>query len=169
MDCWKAFFFMCEYLTTFWPTGDKEGPTARTSRLGITIHRGPKKGFLKKDERSAINKNLAHLTRSRQDNEVDQRWRSTGALDAEGNWHRSELAERALAASTRFVQTLDPSTKALFYPALTEAWKYHLSAFEVTGDVRSPQSEINAMVVDNRVTVWIGTGHIVVQDTDAHP
>lgn len=129
----------------------------------------PNRGFLKKDERSAINKKLAHLTRSRQDHEVDQRWRSTGALDTDGNWHRRQLAERALAASTRFVETLDPGTKELFYPALTEAWKYHLSALEVIGQVRSPQSEINAMVVNNRVTVWVGTGHIVVQDMDGDP
>jgi hypothetical protein len=123
-------------------------------------------GFLKRNERSAINKKLAHLTRSRRDHKIDQIWRATGALDAEGNWHRRNLAERALAASTRFVDSLDPDTKELFYPALTEAWKYFFSAFEVRGQVQSPPTSVNAVVMDNRVTVWIGTGHVVVQDTD---
>jgi hypothetical protein len=68
-------------------------------------------GFLKGDERSAINKKLAHLTRSRRDHRVNQQWRTTGALDAEGNWHRRNLAERALGASTKFIETLDPGSK----------------------------------------------------------
>jgi hypothetical protein len=127
-------------------------------------------GFLKTDERSAINKKLAHLTRSRQDHRVNQQWRTTGALDAEGNWHRSDLAERALAACTKFIETLDPGTKELFEAALTEAWKYHHSAFEVRGQVQSPELPfVRAMVLDNRVTVWVGTGRIVVQDIDGDP
>ena len=127
------------------------------------------KRLLKPNERSAINKKLAHLTRSRQDHEVDQRWRATGALDAEGNWHRGDLAEGALAASTRFVDSLDEATKELFYPALTEAWRYYFSAFEVRGQLQTPQLDVNALVLDDQVMVWIGTGHIVVQDTDGSP
>jgi hypothetical protein len=127
-------------------------------------------GFLKTDERSAINKKLAHLTRSRQDSRVDQLWRTTGALDAEGNWHRSKLAERALGASTKFIETLDPGTKELFQPALTEAWKYYLSALEVRVQVQSPEPPfVRAMVLDNQVTVFVGTGRIVVQDVDGDP
>jgi hypothetical protein len=101
---------------------------------------------------------------------VNQQWRTTGALDAEGNWHRSDLAERALAACTKFIETLDPGTKELFEAALTEAWKYHLSAFEVRGQVQNPELPfVRAMVLDNRVTVWVGTGRIVVQDIDCDP
>ena len=123
-------------------------------------------GFLQPDERTAINKKLAHLTRSRQDHEVNQAWRAAGALDAQGNWHRGKLAERALAAFTRFVDSLDPATKELFQPALAEAWRYQLSAFEVRGRLQSPGFDVKPMVFDGQVMVWIGTGHIVVQDAD---
>jgi hypothetical protein len=127
-------------------------------------------GFLKADERSAINKKLAHLTRSRRDNSVDQRWRSTGALDAQGNWQRTNLAERALGASTKFIETLDPAIKELFEQALTEAWKYHLSAYEVRGELQIPQPpHVRAMMLGDQVTVWVGTGHFVVQDVDGDP
>jgi hypothetical protein len=57
-------------------------------------------GFLKAAERSSIHKKVVHLTRSRRDLTVDLHWRMTGALDAEGNWHRVDLSERALAAFT---------------------------------------------------------------------
>jgi hypothetical protein len=76
-------------------------------------------GFLKDYERSTINKKVTHLTRTRQNHVVDKQWRTSGALDAEGNWRRSNLAERALAAFTRFSETLDPDTHKLFSSALT--------------------------------------------------
>jgi hypothetical protein len=127
-------------------------------------------GFLKTEERSAIHKKVVHLTRSRRDHKADQRWRTTGALDAEGNWHRSDLAKRALAASTKFIETLDPGTKDLFEPALTEAWKYHLSAFELRGQVQRPQPpHVRAMMLDNQVTVFVGTGRFVVKDVEGDP
>jgi hypothetical protein len=87
-----------------------------------------------------------------------------------GNWHRRQLAERALAAFTKFIESLDPGTKELFQPALAEAWRHHHSTFEVRGRVQGPQPpEVSAMVLDNRVTVWHGAGHIVVQDIDGDP
>ena len=130
----------------------------------------PSKGFLIPEERSSIHKKVVHLTRSRQDPEVDQRWRTTGALDAEGNWPRSNAAKRALATFTEFIETLDPHTKGLFDPALTDAWKYYYSAFEVRGRVQCPPPHhLRAMLLDNQVTVFIGTGRIVVQDVDRDP
>jgi hypothetical protein len=128
-------------------------------------------GFLKRDERSAINKRLAHLTRSRRDHKADQRWRTGGALDAKGNWHRIDLAKRALASFTNFIETLSPEAKELFEPALTDAWKYHLAAYEVNAYVLRPKPTfIRAMVEDNRVVrVWVGTSQYVIQDADSDP
>jgi hypothetical protein len=124
-------------------------------------------GFLTPDERSAINKKLAHLTRSRQDHRIYETWRTRDALDAEGSWYRGDLAERALAAFNYFIETLDPGTKELFEPALTEAWEYHLFAYEVRAQVQRPHPRhVRAMVDDNRVTVWVGTGKYVVQYVD---
>jgi hypothetical protein len=130
----------------------------------------PSNGFLRTEERSSIHKKVVHLTRSRQDRKAAQRWRTTGALDAEGNWDRSDLAERALAAFTKFIETLDPGIRELFEPDLTEAWKYYIWPFEVRGEVQRPQPRhVRAMVEDNRVTVWVGTGRYVVQDVDGDP
>jgi hypothetical protein len=127
-------------------------------------------GFLKRDERSAINKKLAHLTRSRRDYRVYEGWRISGALDAEGNWHRRDLAARALAAFNNFIETLDPGTKGLFEPALAEAWKYHLFPYEMRANVQRPHpGHIAAIVDNNRVTVWVGTSQYVVQDLDGDP
>jgi hypothetical protein len=128
-------------------------------------------GFLKRDERTAINKKLAHLTRSRRNQKVDQRWRTSGALDAEGNWHRIDLAKRALASFTNFIETLSPDAQQLFQPALTDAWKYHLAAYEVNAHVlRPPPNFIRAIVEDNRmVRVWVGTSQYVIQDVDGDP
>jgi hypothetical protein len=119
-------------------------------------------GFLKDDERSSINKKVAHLTRSRQDKDVDRQWRSSGSLDAEGNWHRGNLSERALATFTKFWYTLDPNTAKLFGPALTEAWNLYLSSLEVHGRVESPVFTAERIIVlGNRVTVWRGTSPLV--------
>jgi hypothetical protein len=127
----------------------------------------PGKGFLIPEERSSIHKKVVHLTRTRRDPEVDQRWRTAGALNAEGNWPRSNAAKRALAAFTKFIETLDPETKELFEPALTDAWKYYYSAFEVRCHVQCPPPpHLRAMLLDNQVTVFIGTGRIVVQEVD---
>lgn len=104
-----------------------------------------------------------HLTRSRQDHLIDEKWRMTGALDAEGNWRRTDLAKRASAAFTKFYETLDPDASELFQPALTAAWNYYLSALEVTGRLQSPPlSAERVSVLDNRVTVWRGTSPLVV-------
>jgi hypothetical protein len=122
-------------------------------------------GFLKAEERSTINKKVAHLTRSRQDHPLNQQWRTTGALDAGGNWSRIDLAERALAAFTIFIDTLDPGTGALFRPALMEAWKHYLSTLELDGRLRSPWlTAERTSVQDNRVTVWGGTSPLVVHE-----
>jgi len=40
-----------------------------------------------------------------------------------------------LASFTSFIETLNPHIKELFEPALTEAWKYHLAAYEVRAHV----------------------------------
>ena len=127
-------------------------------------------GFLTPNERSAINKKLAHLTRSRQDYRIYETWRTSDALDAEGNWHRGDLAERALATFTSFMETLDQGAKELFEPALTEAWEYHLFAYEVRAHVQRPHPRyVRPMVDDNRVTVWVGTGKYVVRYVDGGP
>lgn len=127
-------------------------------------------GFLTPDERSAINKKLAHLTRSRQDHRIYEIWRTSDALDAEGSWHRGDLTERALATFNYFIETLDPGTKELFEPDLTKAWKYYLWAFEVRAEVQRPHPRhVRPMVDDNRVTVWVGTGQYVVRYVDSGP
>jgi len=122
----------------------------------------PSKGFLKPYERAAISKKVAHLTRSRQDQVIDQAWRATGALDAEGKWHRIDLAKRALASASRFVELLDPAIKTLFQPALTEAWKYHLASHEL-GFLVGPYG-FRTTLQGNRLTLWVGTSVIVVHD-----
>lgn len=127
-------------------------------------------GFLKRDERSAINKRLAHLTRSRRDHRVYEEWRTSGALDSEGNWHRGDLAGRALAAFANFIETLDPDTKELFEPALIEAWKYHVFPYEMKAQLHRPQPRhVRATVEDNGVRVWIGTSQYLIQDLDGDP
>jgi hypothetical protein len=101
---------------------------------------------------------------------VYEEWRTSGALDSEGNWHRGDLAGRALAAFANFIETLDPDTKELFEPALIEAWKYHVFPYEMKAQLHRPQPRhVRAMVEDNGVRVWVGTSQYLIQDLDGDP